>query len=148
MRILFLDDDPKRHAHVDKTLGEQHTIVHAWTVDEALGAMQDGTAYDHIYLDHDLNDHIKQTGKFSIAAGMCGSTKLTGRDVSIWMARNLAGLDCKPKVTVHSWNGATSAAPAMVKDLQEAGFSAVWQLFNGGVPPEGPVEDNDRETGG
>jgi CheY-like chemotaxis protein len=133
MRVLFLDDAPWRHKLVDEKLAGQD-IVHAWTVDEAIEALK-SSIFDIVYLDHDLNDFVKETGKGSSYTGMYGGqTELTGRDVSVWMARTMCNMANKPEVIVHSWNN--TGAPSMVRDLQDAGFNASWQLFNGGICPE------------
>ena len=148
MRILFLDDAPWRHDLVRARMESPDCkiagieVVHAWTVDEAVDALQHKGPFDQVYLDHDLNDFSPVTGKESRCAGMYGSYEMTGRDVSRWMARNLRALSPKPRVTIHSWNN--SAAPMMVEDLREAGFEALWELFNGGVDPR---DDEERHDG-
>ena len=52
MRILFLDDEPWRHAEFAR-MADGHSVVHAWRVDEAT-ALLDGTAFDLCCLDNDL----------------------------------------------------------------------------------------------
>lgn len=52
MRILFLDDDPRRHAEFAR-LAAGHSIVHAWRVDEATALLDQG-AFDLCCLDNDL----------------------------------------------------------------------------------------------
>jgi len=139
MRILFLDDAPWRHNLVGAKMEGPDSkiagieVVHVWTVDEAVEALTTLGPFQHIYLDHDLNDFAPMTGKESRFAGTYGSLELTGRDVTRWMAKNHHLFDPKPKVTVHSWNA--SEAPNMVRDLWEAGFEVVWELFNGGTDP-------------
>jgi hypothetical protein len=117
-------------------------VVHVWTVDEAIEAFTALGPFQHIYLDHDLNDFVPVTGKGSSFAGTYGTQELTGRDVSRWMAKNHHLFDPKPKVTVHSWNH--SGAPSMVRDLQEVGFDVVWELFNGGTDPR---DGDERDHG-
>lgn len=140
MRILFLDDAPWRHNLVAAKLEGPDSklagieVVHVWTVDECVEAMQTKGPFDEIYLDRDLNDFISVTGKESRYASTYGTGELTGRDVTRWMTKNLHLFANGPKITVHSWNN--SDAPNMVRDLQEAGLSAKWELFNGGTAPE------------
>lgn len=52
MRILFLDDEPWRHAQFAR-LADGHSVVHAWRVDEAT-ALLDETPFDLCCLDNDL----------------------------------------------------------------------------------------------
>lgn len=66
--ILFLDDDPDRHALVDEllrelvsprtprrpSLGITSSIDHAWSADEAVKLMNK-RRYDAAFLDHDLD---------------------------------------------------------------------------------------------
>lgn len=148
MKILFLDDAPWRHDLVkarmegpdSKIAGTE--VVHVWTVDECVEALQNQGPFDLVMLDHDLNDFIEVTGKQSQFIEMYGARDLTGRDVTRWMARTLANLDPKPEVIVHSWNH--HGAVGMVKDLQEVGFKVKWELFNGGTAPG----DDDFDQGG
>lgn len=136
MKILFLDDDPWRHDLVraklegpdDKIAGIE--VIHVWTVEECIHALQNLGPFNWIFLDHDLNDFTKITGKGSRLAGMYGSQELTGRDVTRWIVRNMNLVSNNPKITIHSWNG--GAAPHMVEDLREVGLRVSWELFNGG----------------
>lgn len=128
VKILFLDDQPSRHDKVDADLGwDKVEVVHVWTVDECIEALQTKGPFDRIYLDHDLNHYGHKTGKWSMIAGTYGDQELTGADVCSWMARNMQE---RPRVIVHSWNH--SGANRMVSILRDAGFSVVWELFNGG----------------
>lgn len=145
-RILFLDDAPWRHSLVrarlegpdDKLAGIE--VIHVWTVDECINAMQNHGPFDQIFLDRDLNDFVGETGKESSLAGMYGYQELTGRDVTRWMAKNAQFFDNDPEVIIHSWNSVDG--PNMVVDLQEAGFRVRRELFNGGKMPS---EDDDGQ---
>lgn len=144
MRILFLDDAPWRHKLVRAKFQNTDTeVVHVWTVDECIEAFQTKGSFDHIYLDHDLNDYVDKTGRFSMCAGMYGDEKLNGSHVTNWIAHNMK--EC-PRVTIHSWNH--GGAQNMRADLQAVGFPVVWELFNGGCGPGdddyvGPADNMD-----
>lgn len=133
-KILFLDDAPWRHKLVRaKLAGQDVKVVHVWTVDECVDAFQTKGPFDLVYLDHDLNDHIDVTGKFSKYSGMYGDQRLNGTHVTNWMVRNLPD---RPEVIVHSWNH--DGARNMVSELMQNGFYAKWELFNDGSCPGDP----------
>lgn len=135
-RILFLDDAPWRHKLVRHKIGATQNVVHVWTVDECIYALQNKGPFDTIYLDHDLNDHIDVTGKFSKYSGMYGDQRLNGTHVTNWMVHNMSD---RPEVIVHSWNH--DGARNMVSQLMQNGFYARWELFNDGSCPN----DDDYE---
>lgn len=140
-RVLFLDDAPWRHKLVRAKMegpDSAFEVVHVWTVDECIEAIQTKGPFDLIYLDHDLNDYIDKTGKFSKYSGMYGDQRLNGTHVTNWMVRNMPD---RPEVIVHSWNH--SGAQSMVSQLTQSGFYTKWELFNGACGPndedyEGP----------
>jgi len=54
MKILFLDDSPRRHA-VFKNRASDHDVTYVWTASEAIEALKTG-GFDYVFLDHDLGE--------------------------------------------------------------------------------------------
>lgn len=106
MKILFLDDDPTRHAKFRMAhIGRDVTYV--WTATEAIEEMKE-QFFDHMSLDHDLaaqlNMELPPVGEGS------------GYDVALYIAE--LPKEKQPKlVVVHSFNpeGARRMAVAMKK---------------------------------
>jgi len=86
MRILFLDDDPRRHAEFAR-LADGHSIVHAWRVDEAT-ALLDEARFDLCCLDNDLETESYEREGLEVARHIAASprSRRPGR------------------VLIHSWN--------------------------------------------
>lgn len=147
MKILFLDDAPWRHKLVrarmeDVTMKAAGVeVVHVWTVDECVEALQSKGPFDHIYLDHDLNQYVNVHGRVSKYAATYGEHNLDGADVASWMARNMQE---RPRVTVHSFN--PDGARQMVDILKDAGFPVVYELFNGYCAPGDEDYDGPDDT--
>lgn len=128
-RLMFLDDDPGRHAHFAKKFAE-HERVHCHTFDEfERELLHGGKRFSHVFLDHDLADF----GTPSVMEGcsMYGPTKgieLTGTDAATLMANRLLPEMRPDLVVIHSWNVVGAARMAAI--LRDAGFEVVVQPFN------------------
>ncbi|SRR5258708_3041673 len=118
-RILFLDDSSDRHELFTLNIAREGlTIVHVWTVDQAIVALQE-SKFEEVFLDHDLND-------YSGPPGYGGKpTEITGTELAKWMADvNNLPLDKRPDaVTIHSWN--IDGSRRMGYTLHEAGFKHI-----------------------
>ncbi len=110
MRILFLDDDPKRHDLFRReTIG--HSVEHVHTVFGARVALDAGGVFDLACLDHDLGGHQ-----------MVDPGEDTGHAVAKYIAE--MSPEKRPRhVLVHSFNPA--GAVAMCWTLRNAGVSVV-----------------------
>ena len=86
MRILFLDDDPRRHDEFAR-IADGHSIVHAWRVDEAK-AQLDRTRFDLCCLDNDLETEGFEREGYEVARHIAATSK----------SRRPA------RVLIHSWN--------------------------------------------
>ena len=86
MRILFLDDDPRRHAEFAR-LAHGHSIVHAWRVDEAT-ALLDEARFDLCCLDNDLETESYEREGLEVARHIAAAPR----------SRRPGG------VLIHSWN--------------------------------------------
>lgn len=129
LRILIVDDDLRRIRHLNSVvrginakLGEEHLIIldDAMTAAAGIRALQglgspytEGTGdamYDACTLDHDMMpEHYVE-----LSVGKPGDG--TGRDVSRWLAENVAL--CPKHVNVHSWN--PEGAKQMALDVFQA----------------------------
>ena len=106
--ILVLDDEQYRHDWFDQNV--HPAPEHVYTVGTAISALTT-TAYDVIYLDHDL-----------------GTEPLVGRDVARYLADHPEC--CRgASVIVHSVNGVSG--PKIVRELRAAGRPASWVPFHG-----------------
>jgi NAD+-processing family protein with receiver domain len=118
VRILFLDDDPKRHELFARAhIGHQVTFV--WGVFDAvraLGASEcAGEPFDYACLDHDLGGHQ-----------MVESGEATGYEVAQHIA--FMTTEARPRrVVVHSFNPV--GAQNMVRLLADAGVPCIRAPF-------------------
>lgn len=72
MRILFLDDDPKRRQRFrDQGIGSGHEVVYAETPDEATQALERRSRFDLVSLDHDLFGKIYQPSDEKSGFAVC-----------------------------------------------------------------------------
>jgi CheY-like chemotaxis protein len=124
MRILVLDDDPRRQAkfqrHYEARAG--HVVVQVWTHDAAVEALLKAR-FDLIHLDHDLNDYVVR----STVQETGGVRELTGLDVARFIMTLTGDETGRPEVIVHSWN--PLGARTMVALLREHGFPVVYRPF-------------------
>ncbi len=117
MKVLFLDDDPLRHAKFRKAhIGVDVTYV--WTADEAIEELKENT-FDQVSLDHDLaaqkNMELPPAGEGS------------GYDVALFIAS--MPMNKQPKLAViHSFN--PEGARRMRIVLNKAGIHTMRIPFN------------------
>ncbi len=120
MKILFLDDDPVRHARFQKAhVGADVTYV--WNSDDAIKELKENTkeTFDFVSLDHDLaaqkNMELPPAGEGS------------GYDVALFIAS--MPMDKQPKLAViHSFN--PEGARRMRIVLNKAGIHTMRIPFN------------------
>ena len=91
--ILFLDDDPDRHAFLPNKFPKDR-IIHVYTLNEFRKALEYFDAFDVISLDYDLNDFKHES--------LEGSGLATGLDACGYMIAYRAKLP--QEVLIHSWN--------------------------------------------
>jgi len=80
MRVLFLDDDDRRHKEF-KRAAVGAVIDHAFNAREAISLLREN-AYDRVYLDHDLDDDPAVRAMDDYESGLV---------VADWLAENAAG---------------------------------------------------------
>jgi len=107
IKILVLEDDPKRIETFRSTLG-QHDLVVATEAANAIKALQE-SVFDIIFLDHDLG------GQTFVST----ADKNTGSEVVRWMCENME-VPCQ--VIIHSLNA--PAALDMKCKLEKIGLMA------------------------
>jgi hypothetical protein len=120
MKILFLDDNPARHALMDKRHPDD-CIIHCdtiWKFVDQLRALND---IDIISLDYDLNNFT------DLGIASCeGYTEMTGLDACGYMVRHR---DKLPKdILIHSSNG--TGAKLMGDFLTSKGIASRWKMFD------------------
>jgi Cyclic-phosphate processing Receiver domain len=123
MRILFLDDNPARHALMDKRHPDDE-VVHAYTIDDYRDALVKYDHFDVVSLDHDLND-FTELGYFSYI----GDSEATGVDACGYLMKFLNKVG---EIIIHSSNG--TGARNMMDFLDSKGVSnhwaQSWRIFN------------------
>lgn len=120
MRILFLDDDDRRHKEFRRS-ARGHSVDHARSAPEAIRLLG-SHAYDRVYLDIDLADDPTEADLDDYESG---------RAVADWLADHALGRhDCL--FVVHSRNDAE--APAVLGLLRSAGLRAIRRRWS--WPPD------------
>lgn len=111
MSILFLDDDPTRHARIQPFIGD---YVAAFTATQAIASLTSGP-FDCVFLDHDLGGEqiVDSHGQ-----------KETGYTVARWIAENGPTIGL---VVVHSLN--PDGAKNIATVLMGRGYSVVVEPF-------------------
>src|SRR5574342_193254 len=124
MNVLVLDDDSDRHEGFDRQY-RSDTVVHVWTVAEALDALNQ-VKFDVAQLDHDLNDFSKTP---SYGDGVYGGARaeLTGYDVARHIAREMEESARPDLVIVHSVNPV--GARAMMNVLRDAEIKCFYSPY-------------------
>ncbi len=110
--ILFLDDNPARH----NSLTEPN-VIHCYTIDEFIKALEEYDAFSTVSLDYDLNDFD--------TISMYNGAVATGLDACRLLEKYRAKLP--QQIIVHSANPIGSQR--MVDSLRSRGFSVVKQMF-------------------
>ncbi len=106
MRILFLDDSEDRQLAFWKLVdqsGGDHELAAPRTAQGAIDFLREQERYDHVFLDHDLDET---------------DPAHTGQVVAEYIALHLEAAKLPGRVTVHSWN--TGGALSMVAAMREA----------------------------
>ena len=95
LRVLFLDDDQKRHDFIADVYAK-YEVKHVYTVTQAVDALK-GDRFDVVCLDHDLdlNDMETNYGR---------DHEETGADVAEYIRLHLPREKYPDLVIVHSWN--------------------------------------------
>lgn len=111
MRVLFLDDDDRRHKEF-KRAAAGAVVDRAHTAREAVFLLGEN-AYDRVYLDHDLDDDpaVREMDDYE-----------SGQVVADWIAGNAVGREACLFV-IHSRS--RQGARAMQATLASAGLRAV-----------------------
>lgn len=110
MKILVLDDNIDRHVDFIRRWRDKHTIVNVGNFEEAVHALQYGSPFDVLHLDHDLGE------------------KRNGTDVVRYLIHAVPRQKWPQQVVVHSQN--FIGGPRMVRLLRDAGIPANWKPFS------------------
>lgn len=118
LKILILEDDQNRIATFRNKLS-RHTLVFVETASDAIatikGAAEVGSAFDVIFLDHDLGGE----------AYVDPSNQNTGSEVVRWLT-SYGGVLEQPYIIIHSMNH--PAATSMQKALDRDGYEFVYRI--------------------
>jgi len=114
--ILFLDDDPIRHARFAKMAeGKSITVDHVRTAQEAItkldSALAEGSKYHLVCLDHDLGGETFQESS---------DPRGTGQTVAAHIASNPKFADVIEQIIIHSFN--VSGGAVMLRTLYPTGI--------------------------
>lgn len=135
MRVLILDDDPKRHA-VFASHFAGHDVTHTTKFSDFCTAMQ-GPQFDLVHLDHDLADFCKDNIDHD---GMYGSREWTGLDAAWFITCEVPPERQPIRAVIHSWNPA--GALRMRQMLQErSSIPVTYEPFQ--PPPQDPADVTD-----
>lgn len=125
MRVLILDDDFLRHQAFRRIHMREpdagNVIVSAQRYSSFLSELMLGEAWDLIYLDHDLGDHVTADtyrdgwGKVQAYDGCSAVFQIIRLEVKVG------------SIIVQSHNNV--CGPNMVKDLKKFGYMAEWLPF-------------------
>ncbi len=119
-RILFLDDNPERHAAFDLLVLGDDEVTHVRTADECRAALLGSEPFDQVWLDHDLGD-------FS-AAGVEGHYAAEdGSSLAEWFRLHLPPERYPDRVLIHSWN--PDGARRMGRLIAETGVRVMLRPF-------------------
>jgi hypothetical protein len=123
--ILFLDDNPARHAIVD-IKNPDDLIVHVYDIDSFRAALKSYEKFDIVSLDHDLNE-FSEEGHQSI---LYDGRMATGLDACGYMIKYRDKLPAE--IIIHSTNG--NGARSMEGFLLSKGIAARWKMFSESDP--------------
>jgi CheY-like chemotaxis protein len=129
--ILFLDDNPARHALMDEW-NPLDTIIHVYNIHDFRTALEECEKFDVVSLDHDLNDFTELGVKHR---SVMSFGEATGRDACGYMMKYLHKLP--PEIIIHSSN--ETGARSMMDFLDSRQISYRWKMFN-----DGKKLDNDE----
>jgi hypothetical protein len=114
LRILFLDDDPKRATQFK----EKHSldnVIWVKTADECIAQLKENN-WDEVHLDHDLEGKVFVNPAYSN----------TGSGVVRWITEN-EKVPHSIKFIIHSLN--SGAALDMIKLLRNSEYDAIYRPF-------------------
>jgi CheY-like chemotaxis protein len=101
VKVLFLDDDPDRHAEFDRLAkGRGYDVVHVWSATEAREALA-GEQFAIVYLDRDLTDH--RPAQVGFNETNTAVVVLTGEHVARYIV-DMPRSRRPVRVVIHSWN--------------------------------------------
>jgi hypothetical protein len=120
MNLLFLDDNEDRTWEFRKN-HRADTITCVTTVAECIRALTNGTKWDEVHLDHDLQNRVY----------VDPSDPESGSEVVRFIIANQDKIPQNIRFTIHSWNS-NAAVPHMVKPLRKTGYIATYQPFGRG----------------
>lgn len=124
MLILILDDEQVRHDLTEKYLGNDHTILHAFNADEAIGIIKSSQQPIGLaLLDHDLHEFVSdETGyKWEKHGGYFVRMLIDTVPEEKWPAQ----------IVIHSYN--PSGADGMKTALKNKGMYARYMPFSGSM---------------
>jgi hypothetical protein len=122
MRILFLDDDERRHEEFRKHAAG-HYVLHVYTAAAAIKSLTLEPRFDVASLDHDLE--LLHYGKDADGYG-------TGMEVAEFI--RIMPRDLRPGlVVIHSWN--PGGSQRMARALRFSGAEILREEFGGWWPP-------------
>ena len=121
MRVLILDDDPKRHEEFARRycLSERR---HVTTVDEAIAVLLAEPPFDVIQLDHDLEDGHYARQDLKNAPNRDNTGYVVAHAIC-----EMAGAKRQKRVIVHSWN--RDGAHWMLRLFVEKGLPVEYRPF-------------------
>ena len=126
LKMLFLDDDDKRHEFFARTY-KKHVCTHAYSFEDFEIKLNAGV-FDVIWLDHDLGDFPKVHAP-TVIGGMYGGgeQELTGLDAALLVAK--LPEERRPQmVVVHSWN--VPGSMRIRRALETTGIKVVVRQFD------------------
>lgn len=120
-RLLFLDDNPYRHNQTDVAYpSSRYDVVHCYTLDDFLNALEAFDRFDVVSLDHDLNDFHSKSVSFD-------GQEATGMDACGFLANKRFRSKVPDTIIVHSVN--PCGAQNMCHFLASHGFRPFWRMF-------------------
>ncbi len=130
MRILILDDDRTRQEGFVTKFSKQYPgaeVIQTYTYNQCIKALDQGSKFDLVQLDHDLADFGPYPETAPIEGVIYeipkGQKEYTGTDVALWMAQanSLTGANRPDMIVIHSWND--NGRRRMQGILTDAGFT-------------------------
>jgi hypothetical protein len=138
VKVLVLDDNPER-LQVFAEWFKDHDLTLTNCYGDCIQALIEGSPFDLVHLDHDLNDF----GKKSNMAGMYGENELTGADVAWYITIELPEAKWPRKCVIHSWN--PDGARTMLNLIRDrTSIPVTYEPFT--PPPQFPeqIEQQDK----
>ena len=118
-KVLFLDDNPDRHNWIDVTYSGCE-VIHCYTLDQFVDALETHDSFDVISLDHDLNDFDSKSVSFD-------GQEATGLDACGFLVNERFRAKMPERILIHSVN--PCGAQNMRAFLQSRGVTVYWSPF-------------------